>query len=120
MTKPKIDWMTWFFALLAAASGAALWLKSGDQAVFDSVFASLELLLKITPIIVAAMLIGGYLQVLVPKQFVQKWLGAESGLKGQLIATFAGAITPGGPFTAFPMVLILYRSGASLAVCINY
>ena len=118
--KPKIDWMTWFFALLAVVSGAALWIKSGNQAFVESGVASLELLLTITPIIVAAMLIGGYVQALVPKQFVQKWLGTESGLKGQLIATFAGAVTPGGPFTAFPMVLILYRSGASFAVCINY
>lgn len=122
MTKPKakIDGMTVFFTLLAVASGVAVWARSGNQAVIDRAMDSLWLLLQISPIIVAAMLIGGYVQVLVPKEFVKKWLGAESGLKGQLIATVAGAITPGGPFAAFPMVLVLYRSGASFAICVNY
>jgi uncharacterized membrane protein YraQ (UPF0718 family) len=112
--------MTYFFALLALVSGIALWMSSGSQAFLDSTYGSLRLLLQISPILVLAMLVGGYVQVLVPKAFVQKWLGAESGLKGQLIATLAGAVTPGGPFAAFPMVLVLYQSGASFAICVNY
>ncbi|MCG8383569.1 MAG: permease [Gammaproteobacteria bacterium] len=112
--------MTYFFALLALISGMALWIKSGSQTFFDTTYDSLWLLLQISPILVLAMLVGGYVQVLVPKAFVQKWLGAESGLKGQLIATLAGAVTPGGPFAAFPMVLVLYQGGASFAICVNY
>ncbi|MBV1905318.1 MAG: permease [Pseudomonadales bacterium] len=118
--KSRIDWMSCIFALLAVVTGTALWLKTGSDAVLESVQGSLWLLLKICPILIAAMWVGGYAQALIPKEFVKKWLGSESGFKGQIIASIAGALTPGGPFAAFPIILVLQRSGASFAICINF
>ncbi|MBV1877385.1 MAG: permease [Pseudomonadales bacterium] len=116
----NIDWMTIIFAALALSTGILLYIKSGHNSVFTSLVSSFYLLLKISPVIVAAMLVGGYGQALVPHEFVKKWLGNKSGFKGQLIASVAGALIPGGPFAAFPIVLVLQRSGASYGICINF
>lgn len=63
------------------------------------------------------MLIGfalaGLLSVLVPSELIARYLGEGSGITGLLLATVAGALTPGGPFMQFPIVASLYRSGAA-------
>jgi uncharacterized membrane protein YraQ (UPF0718 family) len=50
--------------------------------------------------------------VLVPSDVIGRVVGEESGLQGVLIATVAGAVTPGGPFLQFPLVAALARGGA--------
>ncbi|MDH5750219.1 MAG: permease [Rhodospirillales bacterium] len=109
-----------FFALLAMLSGFfCLGLKGED--VFVSVFhENLNFILIIAPRIAAAMLLAGFVQVLVPKNLVARWLGEKSGLKGLIISSFAGMVTPGGPMTSFPLVLALYSSGAERGALVAY
>ena len=47
-------------------------------------------------------------------------LGPESGLRGLLIATGAGAITPSGPFVAIPLAAAMVRAGAGAAPMVAY
>lgn len=47
------------------------------------------MLLRIVPLIAAGLLIGGFIQVLVPHDLVSRWLGENSGLRGIAIATAA-------------------------------
>jgi len=51
---------------------------------------------------------------LVPNEAVARLLGEGSGLKGILIATFAGAVAPGGPYINIPLVASFYKSGAAV------
>lgn len=74
----------------------------------------------IVPIILVAMIISGYVRRLVPAELVERWLGTKSGLSGLAIAIIGGAITPGGPFAAFPLVVGFYRTGASFEICVAY
>jgi uncharacterized membrane protein YraQ (UPF0718 family) len=112
--------MTLFFALLAALSGGALWLQKGGAEVLDATLQAGRLLLGITPIMIAALLIAGYVRALLPKEQVVRWLGGSSGARGYLLATAAGALTPGGPFAAFPLLLTLWQGGAAFDVCVVY
>jgi uncharacterized membrane protein YraQ (UPF0718 family) len=41
-------------------------------------------------------------------------------LKGILIASGMGAITPGGPFVSFPLVAALYRAGAGIGPVVAF
>jgi uncharacterized membrane protein YraQ (UPF0718 family) len=50
--------------------------------------------------------------LLLPKETVARWVGAESGIPGILIATVAGAILPGGPFTIYPVAAAFLLAGA--------
>jgi uncharacterized membrane protein YraQ (UPF0718 family) len=57
---------------------------------------------------------------LVPTGALAKWMGAESGWRGLVIASAAGIATPGGPMAAFPMVLLLAGAGADIGALIAF
>lgn len=49
-----------------------------------------------------------------------RWVGAEAGVKGILIGTVAGGLTPGGPYVSLPLVAGLLRSGAGVGTVVAY
>ncbi|MHA1113355.1 MAG: permease [Alphaproteobacteria bacterium] len=108
------------FAVLAVGGGTACWFLAGRDVFFAAAIDSVFLLARIAPLILAAMLVGGYAQTLIPRERVADWLGGRSGLRGLALAAGLGAVTPGGPFTSFPMVYVLWRSGADLGTAIAY
>ena len=110
----------WVFAGLAAVSGTACWFLAGGQAFYNSLVGDLRLLLSILPKLVAAMLLAGFIQVLLPREWVARWIGEQSGLKGFAIATGAGALTPGGPMTSFPLVSALHAAGSGRGTLVAY
>ena len=67
-----------------------------------------------------AFIVAGMIQVVLPREFISKWVGAGSGMKGIFIATLAGAITPGGPYSQFPIVASLYEAGAGIEPLVAY
>lgn len=71
-------------------------------------------------LLVVAWIFAGYLGVLLPPEFIEKWLGPGSGWKGIAIACAAGGLTPGGVFVALPIVGSLYRAGAGEGVLVAY
>jgi uncharacterized membrane protein YraQ (UPF0718 family) len=115
-----VDRASLFFAVLAAASCLALALRDGWSAIAQALAADLALLLRILPVIVPALVIAGCLQVLVPREKVTRLLGAASGLRGLLLASAAGVLTPGGPFAAFPLVVALFAAGADVGATVAF
>lgn len=88
--------------------------------VFERVGVAVALFLRVAPLIVAALILAEFLQRLLPADRMQRWVGAESGWRGLVVATVAGTITPGGPFAAFPLVLAFQRAGADFGACVAY
>ena len=105
---------------IALGAGIAVWYFKGTSAVEEAVRSDLNLVLQIVPMIVAGLLLAGLVEVLVPKEFVARWLGTSSGFKGLLLATVGGAMTPGGPFSSFPIVLALHRAGADIGAMVAF
>lgn len=116
----RIDRITRFFAALALASAAGVWALHGGEALLGTLAGAGGLLLRIAPLIIAALFIGGYVQALLPRDLVARWLGENSGAGGYLLAMVAGMLTPAGPYGAFPLVLALRRGGAPYDVCVVY
>jgi uncharacterized membrane protein YraQ (UPF0718 family) len=58
--------------------------------------------------------------VLMPRETVLRWVGADSGFLGILIATLAGAICPGGPITIFPVAAAFIAIGADVGAAIAF
>jgi len=71
-------------------------------------------------LLVVAWLFAGYIEVMLPREFVAHWLGRESGWRGIILACLAGAITPGGPYIAMPIVAGLYRAGVGEGALVAY
>lgn len=76
--------------------------------------------LAILPVLFFAMAVSGLTRVLVPKEAIGQWLGASSGWRGIWLGCIAGAATPGGPYTSFPIVVTLQQAGAGLGTLVAY
>jgi uncharacterized membrane protein YraQ (UPF0718 family) len=74
----------------------------------------------VLPRLIAALILTGMLQVLVPQELISRHFGREVGWKGLVIATVAGVITPGGPMVSVPLMVALANSGAGMATLVTY
>lgn len=110
----------WMFVGMTLIAAAACWLLKGYDALIEAFHDDIELLIYISPRILLAMLVAGLAQVLLPRDKVAHWVGEQSGFRGLLIATLAGALTPGGPITSFPFVVALYMAGADRGALVAY
>ena len=72
------------------------------------------------PLIILALLISGFFSALLPTDLVATWIGQESGVKGILVGSLIGGFTPGGPMTSFPIVFVLYNTGAGIPPLIAF
>lgn len=96
------------------------WQMRGPAAVEKALENYVDQLSVVAPRMLAALLISGFIQALVPRALVTQWLGKGAGAKGVFVATGVGALTPGGPMLAFPLVLILRNAGASTTSLITF
>ena len=79
-----------------------------------------DLLVEITPMLIFSFIIAGMIQVLVPSEFISKWVGAESGFRGILIGTLIGSLTPSGPFVSMPIAAGFMRAGAGIGTVVAF
>jgi uncharacterized membrane protein YraQ (UPF0718 family) len=79
-----------------------------------------KLFWDIFPAMLLAFLAAGMMTKVLPRELLTRLLGEESGLPGMIIATLAGALTPGGPFIQFPIVATLLKSGVGIAPIVAY
>jgi len=81
---------------------------------------SLGMTVEILPLLVFALVVAGMVQVLLPDEVVSRWVGTESGIKGILIGSIAGGLTPGGPYVCLPLVAGLLRAGANAGTVVAF
>ena len=110
----------YLFAALVAVLGTICYVIRGAEVLTNAVVEEFGFLAVFAPRIGAALVIAGFVQVLVPRDLVARWLGGRAGLKGIFIASLAGALTPGGPMTSFPLLVALFASGAHRGSLIAY
>lgn len=80
----------------------------------------LSMTVEILPLLIFAFIVAGMIQVILPQQLVLKWVGVESGMRGIIIGTVAGGLTPGGPYVSLPIIAGLLRSGASVGTMVAF
>ena len=107
------------FSGLAVITGALSYLK-GEEFFLKGVDASVSMFMEVLPRLLAAFGIAGFIEVLMPREAVTKWIGEKSGFKGILVASLGGALTPGGPIASFPLISALYRLGADFGPLVAY
>lgn len=97
--------------LVVALTVTALVVGGGELA-WRGASTGLGLLGAVLPQLVLGFLLAGLVTVLLPRDAIGRVVGEESGLLGLVVATVAGAATPGGPFLQFPLVAALMQGGA--------
>ena len=81
---------------------------------------ALNMMIEIIPLLIFAFIIAGMVQVILPRELLSKWMGAESGMRGIIIGTIAGGLSPGGPIVSLPIVAGLLRSGAGIGTMVAF
>jgi uncharacterized membrane protein YraQ (UPF0718 family) len=101
-------------AAVVALLAAIAWSRGGEALLFQGLGRGVSLMLEFALLLVVSFLAAGLATVLVPEAWIREALGRESGLRGILIATGAGMLTPAGPFVAMPLAAVMLRSGAAV------
>jgi uncharacterized membrane protein YraQ (UPF0718 family) len=114
MDTPTIVMITAAIILLAA-----VYWRSAETAS-RGLHATGGLILEITPRMIAAFVIAGLIQAIVPQEMIVRWMGHGSGMRGILVGMTLGGVTPGGPMTHFPIVASLFKVGVSIGPLIAY
>ena len=104
---------TLIMGLLAVAL-LALGYSRGEGEHLQGLRSGFGMILEIVPLLLFAFIVAGMVQVLLPRDLIAKWVGAESGIRGILIGTVAGGLSPGGPYVSLPIVAGLLRTGAGV------
>ena len=114
------DWSTAAITALMVAAAAAVFWRDGPDRFAAVLRSDLGIFVGILPKMLAGCLIGGFVILLLPREVVVRWVGAESGFTGLLIASSIGVILPGGPFTIYPVAGAFLAIGADAGAAIAF
>lgn len=95
-------------------------LYKGEGQHIKGMESAFRMIVEILPLLIFAFIVAGMAQVLLPREIILKWVGDESGVRGILIGSVAGGLTPGGPFVSLPIVAGLLRSGAGIGTMVAF
>jgi len=118
--RPSFDWSTIFIAVVMTSAAVIVYLRDGQERFLEILFHDFWMVVDIMPKVLAACLIAAFVAVLMPRDAVVRWVGAESGFLGLVIATIAGIIVPGGPITVFPIAAAFLAVGADVGATIAF
>ena len=105
--------------ILAVVFGTIAFFR--DKAIlFSGLNSGVKLFIQILPMLFFALILSGIIQALIPKEAINRWVGKESGLKGILLGCLAGSLVPGGPYTSFPIVAGLVKTGAGIGTIVAF
>lgn len=93
--------------------------KGGGQHV-EGLRLSFIMTIEVLPLLIFAFIVAGMVQVLVSTEFISKWVGEGSGMRGIFLGSIAGGLTPGGPFVSLPIAVGFWKSGASVGTMVAF
>jgi uncharacterized membrane protein YraQ (UPF0718 family) len=109
--------------VLYGVAALLLWVaqrRRGKRAAAVALYRSWQELMRLVPRLAVGIIGAGFLARLLPQETVVDWLGADSGFGGLLLATIAGAITPGGPVVGCSLGAAALKAGAGLPQVLAY
>ena len=118
--RKAFDWSSASIAVAVVFSAIIVYRRDGQARFLEILFSDVELFIDILPKVLAACLIASFVAVLMPREVVLRWVGAESGFLGIIVATLAGTICPGGPITIFPIAAAFVSIGADTGAAIAF
>ena len=116
----SFEWSTAVIAAISLSAGFTVYLRDGLEKFTAILSHDLALFAGMLPKMAAGCLIAAFVTRLLPREVVARVVGAESGIGGILVATIAGAILPGGPFTIYPVAGAFLLLGADVGTAIAF
>jgi uncharacterized membrane protein YraQ (UPF0718 family) len=112
-------WRSWLLVGgLVVLCAVIAWRTGGAQRIGEAFSSGTALFLSVLPNLILGFALAGFLAVLVPKELVSRWMGDQAGFRGIMVGAISGMLTPGGPFTHFPILASFLAKGAAVGpVC---
>ena len=118
---PSSMWRSWLIVgTLVGIAAVLAWRSGGPQRVGEALTSATELFIGVLPNLILGFTLAGFLHVLLPRELIGAWMGAESGFRGLVVGSVAGMLTPGGPFTHFPILASFLSKGAGVGPICAY
>ena len=114
-------WRSWLFVgVLVLIAGITAWRTGGPARVGESLSNAGALFLAVLPNLILGFTLAGFLHVLLPAELISRWMGEAAGFRGILVGSVCGMLTPGGPFTHFPILASFLAKGAGVGPICAY
>lgn len=94
--------------------------RNGQGQHILGIKSAFAMLVEMLPMLLFAFVIASMVQLLLPQEAINRWIGGESGFRGILFGSLAGGFTPGGPFVSLPVAVGLMRSGAGVGTMVAF
>ena len=123
MRRPRrkpFDWSTALITACMLTAAAVVYVRDGWDRFAAVFLGDVHIFVDILPKMGAGCLIGVFSTLLIPREMVARLVGAESGFRGLVIATFAGVIMPGGPMTVYPVAGAFLAAGADVGAALAF
>jgi uncharacterized membrane protein YraQ (UPF0718 family) len=116
---PQTMWRSWvLIGAIVACCAVLAWRTGGPARVGQALTTGSALFVAVLPNLILGFALAGFLHVLIPGELISRWMGHGSGTQGLLVGSLAGMLTPGGPFTHFPILASFLAKGAAVGpVC---
>ena len=95
--RPRVDTTLVILIGLVVVAVAAALLKGGGGLAWQGTMQTYGLLKSIWIRLPVGFALGGFIQVLVPRAIIARWLGPNSGIKGIIIGSYTGIVLAGAP-----------------------
>lgn len=94
--------------------------KRGKPVFQDALKRGATDFIDVAPRVAIGVIGAGFIAAIIPPEFITGSLGPDTGWFGVLMATIAGAATPGGPVIGFSLGAVALKSGAGSPQVIAY
>jgi uncharacterized membrane protein YraQ (UPF0718 family) len=106
------------FIALSLMSAALLFVAYRQGKHIDGLKAAKKMFLNVLPLLLCAFIIVGFIDLLLPKEALQAWMGEGAGWKGLIIGPVVGALIQGGPYAFFPLFDAVFRESVSIGTAV--
>lgn len=118
--RKPFDWSTAAILTMMSTAAIIVYFRDGSGKFLEILYHDLRLFADVLPKVAAGCLLGAFLARLLPREMVAKWIGADSGFVGLIVATMLGAVLPGGPVTIYPVASALLFVGADVGATVAF
>lgn len=108
------------FIYVLAATLAAVAMSRRDEKARAGFLRAAEQMIILLPRMVFALIAAGFMVMLIPADFIGRYLGEQSGLTGILIGSAAGLLVPTGGLIAFALAAAFVAKGASTPALVAF
>lgn len=116
----QLDWGLTIVAGLSFGAMVRVLSTEGFNVARELLTEDLWLYVSILPKVMLGCLIGALIRLLISREMIERFVGEGSGLMGLVIAALIGMLFPAGPFTIFPLAVVLLASGADRGAAIAF